>query len=86
MKSAKALPRYGSGWTHGKTDSKMDGRKDGQRQNNSPLPMARDKNCKLSMLSVDCRHQRSLMVGPIFRSLNCKLETPQQVAITAKRH
>ncbi|KAH3886165.1 hypothetical protein DPMN_010166 [Dreissena polymorpha] len=35
MKSAKALPRYGSGQT--------DGRKDGQRQNNIPLPMAGDK-------------------------------------------
>ncbi|KAH3886110.1 hypothetical protein DPMN_010111 [Dreissena polymorpha] len=35
MKSAKALPRYGSRQT--------DGQKDGQRQNNIPLPMAGDK-------------------------------------------
>ena len=48
MKSAKALPRYGSGRTDGKTDGRKDrrterqtdGKTDEQRQNNFPPPMA----------------------------------------------
>ncbi|KAH3837769.1 hypothetical protein DPMN_111170 [Dreissena polymorpha] len=39
MKSAKALPRYGSGH---KSAGRKDGRKDGQRQNNITPPMAGD--------------------------------------------
>ncbi|KAH3773569.1 hypothetical protein DPMN_174931 [Dreissena polymorpha] len=47
MKSAKALPRYGSGHkssgrTDGRTDGRTERRTDGQRQNNIPPPMAGD--------------------------------------------
>ncbi|KAH3729564.1 hypothetical protein DPMN_055535 [Dreissena polymorpha] len=44
MKSAKELPRYGSGHiSAGQTDGQKEGRKDGQRQNNIPAPMAGEK-------------------------------------------
>ncbi|KAH3845654.1 hypothetical protein DPMN_087936 [Dreissena polymorpha] len=51
MKSAKALPRYGSGHksagrTDGRTDGQPDGLTDGQRQNNIPPPLAGDNNMK----------------------------------------
>ncbi|KAH3819841.1 hypothetical protein DPMN_121583 [Dreissena polymorpha] len=43
MKSAKALPRYGSGHkSAGRTDGQPDGRTDRQRQNNIPPPLAGD--------------------------------------------
>ncbi|KAH3885658.1 hypothetical protein DPMN_009653 [Dreissena polymorpha] len=41
MKSAKALPRYGSGRTERRTDR--------QRQNNIPPPMAGDKKPSVSL-------------------------------------
>ncbi|KAH3888746.1 hypothetical protein DPMN_012786 [Dreissena polymorpha] len=45
MKSAKALPRYGSGHkSAGQTDGRMDSWTDGQRQNNIPQPLAGDNN------------------------------------------
>ncbi|KAH3898626.1 hypothetical protein DPMN_022863 [Dreissena polymorpha] len=42
MKSAKALTRYGSGQTGGRTERRTDGRTDRQRQNSIPPPMAGD--------------------------------------------
>ncbi|KAH3867374.1 hypothetical protein DPMN_030500 [Dreissena polymorpha] len=44
MKSAKALPRYGSGH---KSAGRTDRQPDGQRQNNIPPPLAGDNEWKL---------------------------------------
>ncbi|KAH3696608.1 hypothetical protein DPMN_084084 [Dreissena polymorpha] len=52
MKSAIALPRYGSGH---KSAGRTDGQPDGQRQNNIPPPLAGDKNA--IMLKV-CKYGR----------------------------
>ncbi|KAH3853683.1 hypothetical protein DPMN_096215 [Dreissena polymorpha] len=50
MKSAKALPRYGSGH---KSVGRTDSRTDGQRQNNIPTPLAGDNKQEHRLAGAD---------------------------------